>query len=235
MNASRIGLVSRATRRSLARLSRSRGAARGLEAREGPAEPLARWRIWGPLALRALALAVALLGLAGIGSVAGRAQRPAALVASRAGLDLASLSVQALASAGSADAVPARPAPSSVLAAPDRPPAPVGIEVPAVSEAESAAPAAADAAGKPCPPADGAAGSRARPSKGAAEGAAPVVLNRADADELQRLPGVGPKRAEAILALRQRLGRFRRESDLLRVKGIGPRTLERMRPHLVLD
>jgi competence protein ComEA len=62
-----------------------------------------------------------------------------------------------------------------------------------------------------------------------------VVLNRADSAELQRLPGVGVKRAEAILALRQRLGRFRRPSDLLRVKGIGPRTLERMLPHLVLD
>jgi competence protein ComEA len=46
---------------------------------------------------------------------------------------------------------------------------------------------------------------------------------------------VGTKRAAAILALRQRLGRFRRTSDLLRVKGIGPRTLQRMLPHLVLD
>jgi competence protein ComEA len=63
----------------------------------------------------------------------------------------------------------------------------------------------------------------------------PVVLNRADAAELRRLPGVGAKRAEAIVLLRQRLGRFRRPNDLLRVKGIGPRTLERMLPHLVLD
>jgi competence protein ComEA len=63
----------------------------------------------------------------------------------------------------------------------------------------------------------------------------PVVLNRADAAELRRLPGVCAKRAEAILLLRQRLGRFRRPNDLLRVKGIGPRTLERMLPHLLLD
>jgi DNA uptake protein ComE-like DNA-binding protein len=36
------------------------------------------------------------------------------------------------------------------------------------------------------------------------------------------LPSVGPKRALAILELRRRLGHFRRPSDLLRVKGIGP-------------
>jgi len=62
-----------------------------------------------------------------------------------------------------------------------------------------------------------------------------VILNRASALELQRLPGVGAKRAAAILELRQRLGRFRQPGDLLRVRGIGRRTLERMLPQLVLD
>jgi competence protein ComEA len=60
-------------------------------------------------------------------------------------------------------------------------------------------------------------------------------LNQADAAELRRLPGVGAKRAQAILLLRQRLGRFQKPADLLRVKGIGPRTLERLLPHVVLD
>jgi competence protein ComEA len=62
-----------------------------------------------------------------------------------------------------------------------------------------------------------------------------VVLNLATATELLRLPGVGAKRAESIVQLRLRLGRFKRPSDLLRIKGIGPRTLERMLPRLVLD
>jgi competence protein ComEA len=62
-----------------------------------------------------------------------------------------------------------------------------------------------------------------------------VILNRASADELTKLPGVGRKRAEAIIALRTKLKRFRQPSDLLRVKGIGPRGLKRMLPHLVLD
>jgi competence protein ComEA len=62
-----------------------------------------------------------------------------------------------------------------------------------------------------------------------------VILNRAGLTELQRLRGIGAKRAAAILELRQRLGRFRRPSDLLRIKGIGPRLLERILPQVVLD
>ncbi len=63
----------------------------------------------------------------------------------------------------------------------------------------------------------------------------PVYLNHASVDELRRLPGVGPKRAEAILVLRQRLGRFHRVEDLLRVKGVGRSTLKKWRPLVRLD
>lgn len=62
-----------------------------------------------------------------------------------------------------------------------------------------------------------------------------IVLNRATATELTRLPGVGQRRAEQIVALRERLGRFRRVTDLLRVKGIGPKSLRRLTPLVVLD
>jgi competence protein ComEA len=62
-----------------------------------------------------------------------------------------------------------------------------------------------------------------------------VVLNRASAAELTRLPGVGEKRAEKILELRQKLGRFQKPTDLLRVKGIGAKGLRKMLPYLVLD
>src|SRR5262249_49478958 len=44
----------------------------------------------------------------------------------------------------------------------------------------------------------------------------PVYLNQAGPEELRRLPGVGVKRADAIIALRQRIGRFQRVEDLLR-------------------
>jgi len=63
----------------------------------------------------------------------------------------------------------------------------------------------------------------------------PVYLNDATADDLRRLPGIGPKRALAVLALRQRLGRFHQIEDLLRVRGIGRSTLRRLRPLVRLD
>jgi competence protein ComEA len=62
-----------------------------------------------------------------------------------------------------------------------------------------------------------------------------VILNLATADELTRLPRVGAKRAANILALRNKLGRFRQPTDLLRVKGIGRKTLQLMLPKLVVD
>jgi competence protein ComEA len=64
----------------------------------------------------------------------------------------------------------------------------------------------------------------------------PVILNTANVDDLRRLPGVGEKRANAILSLRARLGgRLRTIEDLLKVKGIGRTTLKRLRPLVRLD
>jgi competence protein ComEA len=62
-----------------------------------------------------------------------------------------------------------------------------------------------------------------------------VILNLATLDELTRLPGIGQKRAQKIVTLRERLGRFKKPTDLLRIKGIGPKSLRKMLPHLVLD
>jgi len=61
------------------------------------------------------------------------------------------------------------------------------------------------------------------------------VLNSASEEDLRKLPRVGPARAKAILALRTKLGKFRSVSDLLRVKGIGRKTLEHLKPKMVLD
>lgn len=63
----------------------------------------------------------------------------------------------------------------------------------------------------------------------------PVFLNDATVDDLRRLPGIGPKRALAVLDLRKRLGRFRQVEDLLRVRGIGRSTLRKLRPLVRLD
>ena len=59
-----------------------------------------------------------------------------------------------------------------------------------------------------------------------AKGSGQVVeLNEATFEELQRLPGIGPKLAELILANRP----YQKVEDLLRVSGIGPKNLERLR------
>lgn len=76
--------------------------------------------------------------------------------------------------------------------------------------------------------------SAARPS-GRATVEDPVYVNHANVEELRRLPGVGAKRAEAIVQLRQKMGRFQRVEDLLRVKGIGRATLRKWRPLVRLD
>lgn len=48
-----------------------------------------------------------------------------------------------------------------------------------------------------------------------------INLNKATAAELQRLPGIGEKRAEAIVQYRQEHGPFQGVQDLLAVSGIG--------------
>lgn len=70
---------------------------------------------------------------------------------------------------------------------------------------------------------------------GAASADDPVVLNTATVDDFRRLPGIGEKRAAAMLALRDRLGRFRAVEDLLKVKGVGRAMLKRIRPLVRLD
>jgi competence protein ComEA len=61
-----------------------------------------------------------------------------------------------------------------------------------------------------------------------------ININTATSEELQRLPGVGPKRAEDIIAYREKKP-FTRISQLDRVKGIGPATMEKWKPHLTLE
>jgi competence protein ComEA len=63
----------------------------------------------------------------------------------------------------------------------------------------------------------------------------PVFLNQATVADLRRLPGVGAKRAQAILALRDRIQHFRQIEDLLKVKGIGRASLRKLRPLVRLD
>lgn len=59
-----------------------------------------------------------------------------------------------------------------------------------------------------------------------------IDLNAADTYDLDRLPGIGPAKAEAILAYREEHGPFQSVDDLLSVSGIGEVTLENLRPYV---
>lgn len=63
----------------------------------------------------------------------------------------------------------------------------------------------------------------------------PVDLNRADAKTLESLPGIGAVLAQRVLEYRASVGRFRTVEELLAVKGIGPKTLERIRPFVMIS
>jgi competence protein ComEA len=59
-----------------------------------------------------------------------------------------------------------------------------------------------------------------------------VDINKAQWPELATLPGVGRKLAERIVQSRETDGPFRDNDDLRRVRGVGVRTLENIRPYL---
>jgi competence ComEA-like helix-hairpin-helix protein len=61
-----------------------------------------------------------------------------------------------------------------------------------------------------------------------------VHLNTATAEELQKLPGVGPSMASRILEYRQQVGKFADISQIQDVKGIGPKKYSKMAAFLDL-
>lgn len=77
--------------------------------------------------------------------------------------------------------------------------------------------------GGPAPAAGGAAGGAAGDR---------LDLNKATVDQLDALPGVGPVTAQAILAWREQHQRFSRVEELLEIDGIGPKTFQRLEPHV---
>jgi len=61
-----------------------------------------------------------------------------------------------------------------------------------------------------------------------------IDLNRAGLYDLQSLPGIGPVIAERILAYRDSVGGFGAVEDLLRVRGIGPAKLKKLRNRVII-
>ncbi len=62
-----------------------------------------------------------------------------------------------------------------------------------------------------------------------------VNINEASADELMGLRGITEELAQRIMDDRSENGRFTSAEDLLRVKGVGPKTLEQLLPYITTE
>lgn len=61
-----------------------------------------------------------------------------------------------------------------------------------------------------------------------------VPLNSAPVAALQKVGGIGPKRAESIVRYIKFNGHFKSVSEIALVKGIGPKTVQKAAPYLVV-
>lgn len=62
-----------------------------------------------------------------------------------------------------------------------------------------------------------------------------ININQATAEELERLPEIGPTTAQRIIEYRQQQGFFHAPEDVLNVPGIGPKTLDAIREYVVVE
>lgn len=61
-----------------------------------------------------------------------------------------------------------------------------------------------------------------------------INVNTASAEELQKLPGIGPAYSERIVEWREKNGTFTSKEELMEIKGIGEKRLEDIRPLIEL-
>lgn len=119
------------------------------------------------------------------------------------------------------------PAPAPAIFVPQ----PIELRTGTPAAAASPAPAASTTPAT-TPPPDPGPREAPKPSPGAGMMIDP---NTATAAQLELLPGIGPSRAAAIIESRQTAGPFRTVEDLARVHGIGPATVEGVRPYVRIE
>lgn len=71
-------------------------------------------------------------------------------------------------------------------------------------------------------------------STSTSQGEGKININKATSDELQNLPGIGPSKAEAIIAYREDSGLFQTIDDLKLVTGIGDKTFEKLQDQIIV-
>jgi competence protein ComEA len=68
----------------------------------------------------------------------------------------------------------------------------------------------------------------------AAMAAEPIDINSADVAQLEKINGIGPAKAQAIVDYRAKHGPFQKVEDLEKVAGIGPKMLEKIKPEVTV-
>ena len=61
-----------------------------------------------------------------------------------------------------------------------------------------------------------------------------ININTASSIELQKLPQIGEKVAQRIIDFREKNGKFKRIEELMKVKGIGEKTFEKLRDQITV-
>ncbi|HZF69777.1 ComEA family DNA-binding protein [Sulfuricurvum sp.] len=61
-----------------------------------------------------------------------------------------------------------------------------------------------------------------------------VNINRANAAQLQTLNGIGPSKAQEIIKYRKAHGGFKSVDELVNVNGIGPKTVQKLKPQVTI-
>lgn len=72
------------------------------------------------------------------------------------------------------------------------------------------------------------------PARAAASDLKPVDLNTAGSADLEAVPGIGKSLAQRIVTFREKNGPFASVDDLLKVQGIGEKSLQKLRPYFVV-
>jgi competence protein ComEA len=62
----------------------------------------------------------------------------------------------------------------------------------------------------------------------------PININTANAQELESLPGIGPSLSHRIITYRKKNGFYKSKSTLLKIKGVGKKTLAKIKPFIKL-
>lgn len=73
------------------------------------------------------------------------------------------------------------------------------------------------------------------PATTAGAASARVDLNLATEAALEALPKIGPATAKRIVEYRKQVGTIKTVDELVNVQGIGPKTLEVLRPHVTVS